>query len=72
MGTELGLKRWFLGREVGHARGFGDEKGVETKAEAMEIGFKVGDLREWQIEGVTGIIGGPHSSISEPISGGRV
>jgi hypothetical protein len=68
--TEMGLKRWFVGREVGDVySGFGGEKG---KVEVEESGFQVGDLREKQIEGVTGMIGRPHNSISKPVAGGRL
>ena len=69
--TEIGLRRWFVGREVGDVRGFGGEKGgVEVKQSGL--GIEVGDLREAQIEGVASMIGGPHSSISKPITGGRL
>jgi hypothetical protein len=70
--TEMGLKRWFVGREVGEVRsgegGFGGEKEFMKE----ETGFEVGDLRKGQIEGVASMIGGPHSSISKPMNGGRV
>jgi hypothetical protein len=68
--TEMGLKRWFVGREVGDVySGFGGERG---KVEAEESGFQVGDLREKQIRGMAGMTGGPHNSISKPVAGGRL
>jgi len=69
---EMGLKRWFVGREVAGARdGVGNEKGVGKEVE-VEMGYKVGDVKVGQIEGVASIIGGTHNSISKPISGGRL
>ena len=75
VGTEMGLRRWFVGRRVGDIReiskgeGFGGEKGF-GKDQGRE--FEVGDMREGQVEGAMSIIGGPHASISKPMSGGRV
>jgi len=71
--TEMGLKRWFVGREVSDVKGgLGDEKGFVKEADVQETGYEVGDMREGQFEGVASMVGGPHTSISKPISGGRV
>ncbi|KAE9362681.1 hypothetical protein N431DRAFT_424496 [Stipitochalara longipes BDJ] len=71
--TERGLKRWFVSREVGDVKGgFGDEKGFGKEVKVQESGDEVGDMREGQIEGVTSMIGRPHTSISKPMTGGRL
>jgi len=71
--TEMGLKRWFVGREFGHVKGgVGGEKGFRKEVDVQETGYEVGDMREGQFGGVASMIGGPHSSISKPMNGGRV
>jgi len=63
--VEMGLRRWFVGREVVGEIQFG-WSGDGKK------GFEVEDMKKGLIEGAGSMTGGEHRSISKPISGGRV